>query len=767
MRKVPFLSLTILWCAAGAAIAGEYHVAQKNLAADDKNPGTADKPFKTINAAVSGARLKPGDTLYVHEGVYREAIELSCANAYQGQPGAHVRIIAWPKEVVEIKGSDVVTDWKEYDGGTPAATTAPAGLAAPRGKIYVRENWPHNTQQVFCDGKALTQIAGFVGEGYVQEAWLGRRGKSLANLEPGSFYYDRGAKKLYLWLPGGEDPAKHVVEAQVRSGGISTCDLNWYDIAGFKVTHASASMGGSFGSYNTLENMEVTYADFCGIGVGGSFNTLTHCKSNYNGNTGISTYNRGHRVVDCEVRFNNRRRWSAGWHAGGMKNFSSDTVISGCVAEGNVESPGIWFDGSNTGVTVENCRCFRNGLGVMYEIGERAIIRNNICYENAGRGIYISNSAYCSIVHNLCYRNGMSGIVVIGVDREGGTVGDEETGYTPARDNVVWGNILMDNCYPALAIKGWEGRPELIMPDERIKSNTGNISDYNIFYRSAKRGIPFWWNWGAMNCWSLKEWQDKTGNDKHSILAEPRFEDSAGYDFHPADKSPAILFARPQMSVATDFDGKRRNDSPLLTAGPYEADPKFLPGSRPAAVPQPSTISFDFARPMPEELAVLSDAMTRELPAGKLANGRTGFLLKDVPVMNGSPPTAATLNRNMRSLRMGISRNAKTLYFALGLVNPGKGVQSHCRITRQDGTVVNLKWEAGKNIGPSLGKWDGKLGGDGKDAKTEVGWQSRDGQARIFLAAWNNDNEWYPVKDIEWILDDDSATVLIFGVTAK
>ena len=293
--------------------------------------------------------------------------------------------------------------------GAPAATTAPADRPPSNGKIYVRENWPHNTQQVFCDGKPLTQIAGYVGEGYVQEAWEGRKGKGLADLEAGSFYYDRGAQRLYLWLPGGEAPAQHVVEVQVRSIGISTCDLNYYDIAGFKVTHAAVGMGGSFGSHNTLENMEVAYADFCGISVGGSFNTLIHCKSNHNGNTGISTYNRGHRVVDCEVRFNNRRRWSAGWHAGGMKNFSSDTVVSGCVAEGNVESPGIWFDGSNTGVTIENCRCFRNGLGIMYEIGERAIIKNNICYENTGRGIYISNSAYCSIVHNLCYRNGMSG----------------------------------------------------------------------------------------------------------------------------------------------------------------------------------------------------------------------------------------------------------------------------------------------------------------------------------------------------------------------
>jgi parallel beta-helix repeat protein len=757
MKKVLLLSLTIVWCVT-AASATDYYVAQKDPAADDKNPGTAGKPFKTINAAVAGVRLKPGDTLYVHEGVYRESVSLGGGNSHQGQPGAHIRILAWPKEIVEIKGSDIVSDWKEYDGAMPAT---------PKGKIYVKDNWPHNTQQVFCDGKPLAQIAGYVGEGYVQEAWEGRKGKGLADLEPGSFYYDRAPKRLYLWLPGGEEPAKHVIEVQARSGGIGTCDLNYYDIAGFKVTHASAGMGGSFGMFNTMENMDVSYADFCGVGIGGSFNTLVNCKSNYNGNTGISTFNRGHRVVNCEVRFNNRRRWSAGWHAGGMKNFSSDTVISGCTAEGNVESPGIWFDGSNSGVTIENCRCFRNGLGIMYEIGERAVIKNNLCYENSGRGIYISNSAYCAIVNNLCYRNGMSGIVVIGIEREGGMVGDEETSYTPARNNVVWGNILMDNCFPGLAIKGWEGRPELILPDERIKSNIGNVSDYNIFYRSAKRGITFWWNWGANNCWSLKEWQQKTGNDKHSIVAEPLFRDAAAYDFRPADKSPAILFARPQMCPALDFDGKRRHLDSLLTAGPYEAEAKFLPGPRPAAVPQFRTIPIDAGKPLPKELAALSEAMTKELPFGKLSSGKMGFLLKDVPFAIAKQPAAALLNKKSRSLQMGVWRNAKTMYFALGLVNPGTRQQLHCRINREDGTAVDLKWEVGRNIGPSLGAWEGKLGGDGKDAKTEVGWQSKDGQARIFLTTWNNDNEWYPVRDIEWTLDDNSATVLIFGVTGK
>ena len=283
-------------------------------------PPTTRIPARPTNRSRQSTPLSPGSspaTRYTFtKACIARAWSLIAPTPSKVSLEPHIRIVAWPNEVVEIKGSDVVTDWKKYDGGSPASTTAPAGSPTSKRKVYVKENWLHNTQQVFCDGKALTQIAGYVGEGYIQEAWEGRKGKSLADLEPGSFYYDRGARKLYLWLPGGEDPAKHVVEVQVRSGGISTCDLNWYDIAGFKVTHASAGIGGSFGSYNTLENMEVAYADFCGIGVGGSFNTLINCKSNYNGNTGISTFNRGHRVINCEVRFNNRRRWSAGWTPG-------------------------------------------------------------------------------------------------------------------------------------------------------------------------------------------------------------------------------------------------------------------------------------------------------------------------------------------------------------------------------------------------------------------------------------------------------------------
>lgn len=736
-------------------LAVEIHVAQENPAADDANAGTAEKPFKTLTAATAKGRLKPGDTLLVHQGVYRETLSLTGGNAHSGKPGAHIRLMAVPGEAVEIKGSNLVTGWKKHKD-------------APTGAIYVKEDWAANSQQVFCDGEVLTQIAGFVGEGAAQDYWKGRKGNGLADLEEGSFYYDRDAKKLYLWLTAGADPAAHTIEASVRTAGIFVSDLNYYDISGFKITHANLNIGGTYGSHITVDGCDVSYADFCGISLGGSFNSLLNCKSNHNGNSGISTYYRGHRVVGCEVRFNNRRLWSASWHAGGMKNFSSDTIISGCTAEGNFKSPGIWFDGSVANVTIENNRCFHNEAGIMFEIGERAIVRNNVCYENTGRGIYISNSAYCSILFNLCHRNGMSGIVLIGVEREGGPDADIDTTFVPARNNVVWGNLLVDNCHPSLALKGWSGRAELIMPDENIASNKGNISDYNLFHRSDGRGIPFWWNWGVNLCKDLKEWQDKTGQDRHSILAEPLFADAAAHDYRPADKSPAILFAPPRMGMIFDASSRHRARGNLATAGPFDADPKFLPAPRPkpaASAIQLRPVASSFYKPLPAEFAALSDAIAKGLPAGKLANAKTGFTLQSVPIMNATPPVAAVLDKNKRSLQLIYGRAMRTLHMAIGVINPGQGVPLKCKITRQDGTTVELKWESGKNIGPSTGPWDGKLVNEDPDFQTEVAWQSADGQTRLYLVTWQNDNEWYPIKEIEYHLENEAATALVFGTT--
>ena len=188
------------------------------------------------------------------------------------------------------------------------------------------------------------------------------------------------------------------------------------------------------GAHNVAEDCEFSWCDFCGLSVGGKFNTLVRCKMNHNADTGFGGGGRGDRYIDCEFSFNNNRHWNAGWHAGGMKVNGYDFIFSGCTFEGNIDSPGWWNDGECSNITIENCRAMHNGLGIMVEIGRKVVIRNNLVYENHGRGIYISSSSDCDILHNTCYRNGGSGVAVVGPDRiNGWYFDDDKTGFAPAR----------------------------------------------------------------------------------------------------------------------------------------------------------------------------------------------------------------------------------------------------------------------------------------------------------------------------------------------
>ena len=90
--------------------ASNYHVSTAGL---EGNPGTQAKPFKTISAAADVAQ--PGDTITVHEGVYRERIDPP-----RGGTSDDKRIVyqAGPGEKVIIKGSEVIKGWKKVKNDT-------------------------------------------------------------------------------------------------------------------------------------------------------------------------------------------------------------------------------------------------------------------------------------------------------------------------------------------------------------------------------------------------------------------------------------------------------------------------------------------------------------------------------------------------------------------------------------------------------------------------------------------------------------------------
>lgn len=86
----------------------EYHVAPTG---SDAAKGLADCPFRTINHAAQVAL--PGDTVTVHNGTYREWI-----NPLSGGESEYKRILyrVAPGEKAEVKGSEVVTGWKQSKG---------------------------------------------------------------------------------------------------------------------------------------------------------------------------------------------------------------------------------------------------------------------------------------------------------------------------------------------------------------------------------------------------------------------------------------------------------------------------------------------------------------------------------------------------------------------------------------------------------------------------------------------------------------------------
>jgi len=94
----------------GVLYAVEYHVSQEG---NDANEGTASKPLRTISAAARRAR--PGDTITVHHGVYRERIDPP-----RGGESDQKRIVyrSVPGEKVLVKGSEVIKGWQKVQNDT-------------------------------------------------------------------------------------------------------------------------------------------------------------------------------------------------------------------------------------------------------------------------------------------------------------------------------------------------------------------------------------------------------------------------------------------------------------------------------------------------------------------------------------------------------------------------------------------------------------------------------------------------------------------------
>jgi alpha-N-arabinofuranosidase len=162
MRKT-FTAFWSISAISAAVHAAECHVASKG---DDANPGTWAAPLRTIQRAADLAQ--PGDVITVHQGTYRERV-----SPPRGGTADKRRIVyeAAKGEKVEIKGSEVVTNWAKVQNDTWKVILPNSffGSFNPYSDL-IRGDWfdprrrQHHTGAVYLNGDWLTE-AGKVSGG--------------------------------------------------------------------------------------------------------------------------------------------------------------------------------------------------------------------------------------------------------------------------------------------------------------------------------------------------------------------------------------------------------------------------------------------------------------------------------------------------------------------------------------------------------------------------------------------------------------------------
>ena len=520
-----------------------YFVDGQSPEASDDHPGTAEVPWKTVSRAAAAEELRPGDTVVIRAGVYREHVEVKVS----GQPGEPITFTAAPGARVVIKGSELVRGaWSRVGEQTEIEEPYPNAFADvwkielgdefftdPRFEGAYREKARRWVSQVFMDETRPLQRIGldpiYSNEPYLKLTTVGR---GLSDLIQDSFFFDASAQTLYVKMAG--EPGWHVIEVGVRGFVLSGDELNDLVFRGLEIRH-NRQPGGqwsmvSFGNCQrlVLERCRIYQSDFCGLGLGRSKDcTIRECDLSYNGNTGLGMGECEDCLVErCTLLANNYRRFHPGWHCGGMKCIPGNRrcTIRDCEVAYNINSDGIWFDFDNADIRILGNICHHNdGTGIFFEINKGGgVIADNLVYANRGRGIYISGSQKTWIVHNTVAFN------------HGGIVCMPRGDDWPLEDVHILGNLLLAN---RLAADGFARGADLTLymgaDESPQRTVTSNHSDYNV-YSTASWAPAMRHSWNPDN--PFAQWQERFQEDLNSrLLPVTADQRGTGFQLLPCD----------------------------------------------------------------------------------------------------------------------------------------------------------------------------------------------------------------------------------------
>ncbi|MEI8113961.1 MAG: right-handed parallel beta-helix repeat-containing protein [Bacteroidia bacterium] len=411
MKKLKFNFLIGLILTTTVLLAKEYHVSVKG---NNNNEGSASKPFKTINFAAQLAQ--PGDMITVHAGTYREWI-----NPLNGGESDSKRIVyrAAAGEVVEIKGSEVLSGWKKEKEGIWKVTVPNSFFGDYNScKDMVAGDWCDNfgknhTADVFLNGKSLYEMEKL-------EKVINPVPYVKCKDQEGStytWYCESDDKNTTIWANFQKsDPNKNLVEISIRN----TCfhpdkpGINYLTIRGFHFSQAATQWGAptaeQIGMISTnwnkgwiIENNVISDSKCSGITLGKDRSSGHNVWS-----ADIGNVNNDGNIHYIEVLFRVLRN---GWN---RENIGSHIVrnntIFNCEQTGICGSMGAAFsliEGNNI-YNIHQKNLFGGAEigGIKFHAAIDAIIRGNRIHDNNAFGCWFDwMTQGTRISKNLYYNN--------------------------------------------------------------------------------------------------------------------------------------------------------------------------------------------------------------------------------------------------------------------------------------------------------------------------------------------------------------------------
>ncbi|MCC5931518.1 MAG: right-handed parallel beta-helix repeat-containing protein [Cyclobacteriaceae bacterium] len=204
----------------------EYHVSKKG---DNNNPGTREKPLLSIQTAANHAR--PGDTIIVHKGIYREKIIPPNGGESALKPIVYQ---AAPGENVSIRGSEQIEEWVIHEDNVWMVELDNAffGNYNPY-NINLSGSWlsygsKHHVGEVYLNGLAFHEKFSLEEVKRLPNSWFS--------------IVDNNTTRIWANF-GWADPNKNLAEINVRECIIfpEKQGLKHIVIDGFEIRHAASN----------------------------------------------------------------------------------------------------------------------------------------------------------------------------------------------------------------------------------------------------------------------------------------------------------------------------------------------------------------------------------------------------------------------------------------------------------------------------------------------------------------------------------------------